>query len=78
MNHDSFMADILECGVLDVTFLLHVLETCESNDIYVDPQDIIANYGGMHVNYFISEALHQLAEAFLKSSKAQIEELLNI
>jgi len=78
MEQNTFIANILECWVLDVSFLFQVLGACEANDIYIDSQDIIANYGGMHVNYFISEALHQLAESFLKSKKSQIEELLNI
>lgn len=78
MEQNTFIANLLECWVLDVSFLFQILWTCEINNIYIDTQDVIANYGGLHVNYFIYEWLHQLAESFLKSSKTQIEELLNI
>lgn len=73
-----FLAELLECWVLDLQFLLSLIDKIDENDIYLDSQKVLQEWWNYNLNSFIHEAFYILAEWFLKKYQHKISEMLNI
>lgn len=73
-----FLAGLLECWVLDLQFLLSLIDKIDENNIYLDTQKVLQEYWNYNLNSFIAEAFYILAEWFIKKYQHKISEMLNI
>lgn len=73
-----FLAELLGCWVLDLQFLLSLIDKIDENDIYLDSQKVLQEWWNYNLNSFIHEAFYILAEWFLKKYQHKISEMLNI
>lgn len=65
----QLLCSILQCGFLDVRFLESLIN--EFN-LELDYEDIIANYGGHNINFFIYEAYEQVKNLFIEANQSEI------
>ena len=71
----SLLCDLLECGYLDIEYLVDLLD---KNHIEIDLQDLKANYWALNLNWIIYDVMNQIAEKFIEDNQEEIEKILDL
>jgi len=71
----SLLCDLLECGYLDIEYLVDLLD---KNHIEIDLQDLKANYWALNLNWIIYDVMNQIAEKFIENNQEEIEKILDL
>lgn len=71
----SLLCQILDCGYLDINFLI---DLCDNNEIDIDVEDIKSNYWDININLIIYETIRQIAENFINDYKEEISKILEL
>ncbi len=71
----SLLCGLLECGYLDITFLI---DLADSNHIEIDLDDMKANYWELNINWIIYDVINQIAERFIDENQEEIEKILDL
>jgi hypothetical protein len=70
----SIIADLLDCGYLDVEFILRLL----NNWVNIDKQELINNYWNATAQIIIYDLIFQIAEKFIEENESEIKAILNV